>query len=89
MNQSSQDHTLQGVRPSPGPGRGAVSHQSSRDKRPKRSLPGSTVRKEGRAISASDGPPYLAELTWPEVAARAAGTVLAVPVGATDAARTQ
>jgi creatinine amidohydrolase len=26
----------------------------------------------------------LAELTWPEVAARAAGTVLAVPVGATE-----
>jgi len=51
MNQSSRDHTLLGVRPSPGPGRGAVSHQSSRDKRPKRSLPGSTVRKEGRAIS--------------------------------------
>ena len=51
MNQSSQDHTLQDVRPSPEPGRGAVSHQSSRDKRAKRSLPGSTVRREGRAIS--------------------------------------
>ena len=51
MNQSSRDHTLLNVRPSPGPGRGAVSRQSSRDKRPKRSLPGSTVRREGRAIS--------------------------------------
>jgi len=51
MNQSSRDHTLLDIRPSPGPGRGAVSCQSSRDKRRKRSLPGSTVRKEGRAIS--------------------------------------
>ena len=51
MDQSSWDDTLQGVRPSPGPGRGAVSRQSSRDKRPQRSLPGTTVRKEGRAIS--------------------------------------
>ena len=51
MNQSSWDDTLLGVRPSPGPGRGAVSPQSSRDKRRKRSLPGSTVRREGRAIS--------------------------------------
>ena len=54
MNQSSRDHTLLDVRPSPGPGRGAVSSQSSRDKRHKRSLPGSTVRREGRAISAAD-----------------------------------
>ena len=52
MNQSSRDYTLLDVRPSPGPGRGAVSPQSSRDKRRKRSLPGSTVRREGRAISA-------------------------------------
>ena len=51
MNQSSRDDTLQGVRPSPGPGRGAVSSQSSRDKRRKRSLPGTAVRREGRAIS--------------------------------------
>ena len=51
MNQSSRDDTLPGVRPSPGPDRGAVSHQSSRDKRTKRSLPGSTVRREGSAIS--------------------------------------
>lgn len=51
MDQSSRDHTLLGVRPSPGPGRGAVSPQSSRDKRTKRSLPGSTVRREGEAIS--------------------------------------
>src|SRR5689334_6954330 len=51
MNQSSGDHTLLGVRPSPGPGRGAVSPQSSQDEQRKRSLPGSTVRKEGRAIS--------------------------------------
>jgi hypothetical protein len=46
MNQSSQDHTLLDVRPSPGPGRGAVSRQSSRDKHRKHSLPGSTVRRE-------------------------------------------
>ena len=51
MNQSSRDHTLLGVRPSPGPGRGAVSPQSSRDKRTKRSLPGSTVQREGSPIS--------------------------------------
>lgn len=51
MNQSSRDHTLLDVRPSPGPGRGAVSPQSSRDKRTKHSLPGTTVRREGRAIS--------------------------------------
>ena len=56
MNQSSWDDTLLGVRPSPGPGRGAVSPQSSQDKRRKRSLPGSTVRREGRAISADTGP---------------------------------
>ncbi len=30
------------------------------------------------------GATHLAELTWPEVAARAAGTVLAVPVGSTE-----
>ena len=54
MNQSSRDNTLLGVRPSPGPGRGAVSRQSSRDKHRKRSLPGSTVRREGRAISTSN-----------------------------------
>ena len=54
MNQSSRDHTLLDVRPSPGPGRGAVSSQSSRDKRHKRSLPGSTVRREGRAISITE-----------------------------------
>jgi len=51
MIQSSWDDTLLDVRPSPGPSRGAVSSQSSRDKHQKRSLPGSTVRKEGRAIS--------------------------------------
>src|SRR5215218_9491589 len=51
MNQSSRDDTLLDVRPSPGPGRGAVSSQSSGDKHRKRSLPGSTVRREGRAIS--------------------------------------
>src|SRR5882757_9524526 len=56
MNQSSRDHTLLDVRPSPEPGRGAVSFQSSRDKHQKRSLPGSTVRKEGRAISTNQIP---------------------------------
>ena len=43
MNQSSRDYTFLDVRPSPEPGRGAVSCQSSRDKHRKRSLPGSTV----------------------------------------------
>jgi hypothetical protein len=51
MNQSSRDHILMGVGPSPGPGRGAVSSKSSRDEHRKRSLPGTTVRREGRAIS--------------------------------------
>ena len=51
MNQSSRDDTLRGVRPSPGPGRGAVSSQFSWDKQWKRSLPGTAVRREGRAIS--------------------------------------
>jgi hypothetical protein len=51
MNQSSRDHALLGVRPSLRPGRGAVSPQSSRDKRSKRSRPRSSVREEGRAIS--------------------------------------
>jgi hypothetical protein len=51
MDQSSKDDTLLDVRPTPEPGRGAVSRQSSRDKRAKRSLPGTTVREEGRAIS--------------------------------------
>jgi len=51
MNQSSRDNTLLGLRPSPGPGRGAVSTKSSQDKRYKRSLPGSTVRREGSPIS--------------------------------------
>lgn len=58
MNQSSWDYTLLDVRLSPEPGRGAVSRQSSRDKRCKRSLPGSTVRDEGRAISVN------AETLW-------------------------
>jgi hypothetical protein len=64
MNQSSRDYTLLDVRPSPGPGRGAVSCQSSRDKRRKRSLPGSTVRREGRAISPVEAelPTYLYDL---------------------------
>jgi len=51
MDQSSRDDTLLDVRPSPVPGRGAVSHQSSRDKHRKRSLPDPVVREEGRAIS--------------------------------------
>jgi protein ImuB len=68
MDQSSRDDTLVDVRPSPGPGRGAVSPQSSRDKRRKRSLPGSTVRRErreGRAISAGAGWPGAAPGTGP------------------------
>jgi hypothetical protein len=52
MNQSSRDDALLGISPSPGPGRGAVSTKSSRDKLPKR-LPagGSTAQREGRPIS--------------------------------------
>jgi hydroxypyruvate isomerase len=52
MNQSSRDYALLDVGPSSGTGRGTVSSQSSWDKRHKRSRPGSTVRREGRAISA-------------------------------------
>jgi segregation and condensation protein B len=70
MNQSSWDDTLQGVRPSPGPGKGAVSPQSSRDKRTKRSLPGTTVRREGRAISEQDRTP----ISWDALAAELAAT---------------
>ena len=62
MNQSSRDYTLLDVRPSPVPGRGAVSFQSSRDKRAKRSLPGPTVRREGRAISAGGASEQVARL---------------------------
>ncbi|MGH3085025.1 MAG: hypothetical protein ACRDNP_13440, partial [Gaiellaceae bacterium] len=54
MDQSSWDDTLVDVGPSrPSPG-DAVSHQSSRDKRQKRS-PGKTSRGEGRAISGRVG----------------------------------
>ena len=73
MNQSSRDHTLQGVRPSPGPGRGAVSSQSSRDKQRKRSLPGSTVRREGRAISSGAQRPATDLMTVREVLAELNG----------------
>jgi hypothetical protein len=54
MEESSRDDTLEGVWPAPVPGRGAVSSQSSRDTRPKRSQPESAVQEEGRAISARD-----------------------------------
>ena len=80
MNQSSRDDTLQGVRPSPGPGRGAVSPQSSRDKRTKRSLPGSTVRKEGRAISDRPLIPLRTAVCLGVVAAVASRSALAAGV---------
>src|SRR2546425_4391739 len=52
MDQSSRDDTLGGIR-SPGAApAGAVSSQSSRDKRRNRSAGGSSMRGEGRAISA-------------------------------------
>jgi hypothetical protein len=51
QNHRYSDTPLLDIRPPPGPGRGAVSRQSSRDKQRKRSLLGSTVRREGRAIS--------------------------------------
>ena len=65
MDQSSQDHTLLGVGPPPVTPGDAVSHQSSRDKRAKRSL-GDPDAKEGSAISVkhallallSEGPRY-------------------------------
>src|SRR4051794_41182769 len=67
MNQSSRDDTLQSVRPSLGPGRGAVSSQSSRDKQWKRSLPGTAVRREGRAISRGFEPgAVLPDFTLPD-----------------------
>jgi hypothetical protein len=74
MNKSSKDDTLQDVRPSPGPGNGAVSRQSSRDKRAKRSLPGSTVRREGRAISELASSPV--DTAPPVTAATSAGEEL-------------
>jgi shikimate kinase len=79
MDQSSRDDTLMGVRSAPIPGRGAVSRQSSRDKRRKHSLPGSVVREEGRAIS--DGPVVV--LVGPPGALVAeAGRLLAERLGA-------
>jgi hypothetical protein len=50
MDQSSQDNTLAGVRPPPVTAEDAVSHQSSQDKRRKRSSE-APVREEGSAIS--------------------------------------
>ena len=51
MDQSSRDDTVVGVRPPGPPARVAVSCQSSRDKRQKRSPSGLPLRKEGRPIS--------------------------------------
>lgn len=52
MDQSSRDDTLVGVGPPGAAPAGAVSRQSSRDKRRKRSAGGSSMEGEGRAISA-------------------------------------
>ena len=52
MDQSSRDDTLVDVGPPGAPRAGAVSHQSSRDKRGKRSAGESSTRGEGKAISA-------------------------------------
>src|SRR3990170_1698348 len=52
IDQSSRDDTLAGLEPPGAAPAGAVSHQSSRDKRRKRSAGGSSMRGEGRAISA-------------------------------------
>ncbi len=51
MDQSSRDDTLVDVGPPGATLAGAVSRQSSRDKRPKRSARGSSMRGEGKAIS--------------------------------------
>ncbi len=51
MDQSSRDDTLVDVEPPGATLAGAVSRQSSRDKRPKRSARGSSMRGEGKAIS--------------------------------------
>jgi hypothetical protein len=55
MDQSSRDDILVGVRPLPEASEGAVSLQSSRDKRPKRSSE-VTVPSEGNAISGRPEP---------------------------------
>jgi hypothetical protein len=52
MDQSSRDDTLVDVGPPGATPAGAVSHQSSPDKRAKRSAEGSSMDGEGRAISA-------------------------------------
>ena len=52
MDQSSRDDTLVGVGPPEATPAGAVSLQSSRDKRAKRSAGASSMEEEGRAISA-------------------------------------
>ena len=52
MDQSSRDDTVVGVRPPGHPTWVAVSSQSSRDKRQKRSPLGFPLEEEGRAISA-------------------------------------
>lgn len=51
MDQSSRDDTLVDVGPPGAPPAGAVSRQSSRDKRRKRSAGESSMEEEGRAIS--------------------------------------
>ena len=51
MDQSSRDDTLVGIGPPGATPAGAVSSQSSRDKRRKRSARGSSMRGQGRAIS--------------------------------------
>src|SRR5437588_243001 len=54
MDQSSRDDTLVDAEPPGAPPAGAVSSQSSRDERAERSAGESSMRDEGRAISARD-----------------------------------
>lgn len=54
MDQSSRDDTLVGVGPPGASPAGAVSRQSSRDKRRKRSAGKISMRGEGRAISSGE-----------------------------------
>jgi hypothetical protein len=56
MDQSSRDDTLVDVGPPEATPTGAVSSQSSRDKRRKRSAGESSMDAEGRAISAAQHP---------------------------------
>ncbi len=73
MDQSSRDDTLVDVGPPGAPPAGAVSPQSSQDKRRKRSAGESSMEEEGRAISAARRPRLLVlnQYYWPGIEATA------------------